>query len=154
MGAGKGEPVRDERAALRNERRALQQRTEKLRREQDYLLFQKTMYENDSKYLVLDVRKKTGHLKYKNRVLKDFRFQTSKNFPVRSLKPGMLTLTEKTEGKKDRHALIFGKSFTVRWKLSTVPKQHANVPALTLSRKDLLSVYFAVENGALAYVVR
>ena len=104
--------------------------------------------------LILDIKKKTGHLKYKNRLLKDFRFQTSKNFPSRSLRPGMLTLTEKIEGKKDRHALVFGKSFTVRWKLSTVPKQQTNVPALILARKDLLSVYFAVENGALAYVVR
>jgi hypothetical protein len=154
MGAGKGDPVRDERSSLKNERRALQMRIEKLKHEQDYLLFQKTMYENDSKYLVIDIRKKTGHLKYRNRVLKDFKFQTSKNFPVRSLKPGMLTLTEKIEGKKNRHALVFGKSITVRWKQSTIPKQQASVPSLTLARKDLLSVYFAVENGALAYVVR
>ena len=116
MGADRGGPDNRERAALKAERRALHARIEDLKREQDYLLFQKTMYENDSKYLVLDTRKKTGHLKYKNRVLKDFRFQTSKNFPVRSLRPGMLTLTEKIEGKKDRHALVFGKTFVVRWK--------------------------------------
>lgn len=154
MGADKGNAVQDERTALRAERRALLQKVEKLKREQDYLLFQKTMYENDSKYLIIDIRKKTGHLKYRNRVLKDFQFQTSKNFPVRSLKPGMLALTEKIEGKKDRHSLVFGKSFTVRWKLSTIPKQQADIPSLTLARKDLLSVYFAFENGALAYVVR
>ncbi|HEX9112946.1 MAG TPA: hypothetical protein VF888_01255 [Nitrospirota bacterium] len=154
MGAGKGDPVRNERTALRAERRELLQKIEKLKHEEDYLLFQKTMYENDSKYLVIDIREKTGRLKYRNRVLKDFRFKTSENFPVRSLKPGMLTLTEKIEGKKDRHALVFGKSFTVRWKQSTIPKQQASVPSLTLARKDLLSVYFAVENGALAYVVR
>ncbi|HET7319879.1 MAG TPA: hypothetical protein VFK23_12135, partial [Nitrospirota bacterium] len=99
MGAGKVDPIRDERTALRAERRALLQKIEKLKHEQDYLLFQKTMYENDSKYLVIDIGKKTGHLRYRNRVLKDFKFQTSKNFPVRSLKPGMLTLTEKIEGK-------------------------------------------------------
>src|SRR5512143_516763 len=139
-GATGGSPGRDEQAALREERRALNRRIENLKREQDYLLFQKTMYENDSKYLVIDIGKKTGHLRYRNRVLKDFKFQTSKNFPVRSLKPGMLTLTEKIEGKKDRHALVFEKSFTVRWKLSTVPKQQTNVPALILVRKDLLSV--------------
>jgi hypothetical protein len=153
-GAGKGDPVRDERTALRAERRALQQKVERLRREQDYLLFQKTMYENDSKYLVIDVKKKTGHLKYKNRTLKDFQFKTSNNFPVRSLKPGMLTLTEKIEGKKNRHALVFEKTFVVRWKLSKVPKQQADIPSLSLARKDFLSVYFAVENGGLAYVVR
>ena len=153
-GATGGSPGRDEQAALREERRALNRRIENLKREQDYLLFQKTMYENDSKYLVIDIGKKTGHLRYRNRVLKDFKFQTSKNFPVRSLKPGMLTLTEKIEGKRDRHTLVFGKSFTVRWKLSAIPKQQTNVPALILARKDLLSVYFAVENGALAYVVR
>src|SRR5512143_3907319 len=89
LGAGKGDPVRDERTALRAERRALLQKVEKLKREQDYLLFQKTMYENDSKYLVIDIREKKGHLRYRNRVLKDFKFQTSKNFLVRSLKPGM-----------------------------------------------------------------
>ena len=154
LGADRGGPDNRERAALKAERRALHARIEDLKREQDYLLFQKTMYENDSKYLVLDTRKKTGHLKYKNRVLKDFRFQTSKNFPVRSLRPGMLTLTEKIEGKKDRHALVFGKTFVVRWKRSSVPREQANIPSLSLSRKDLLSIYFAVEDGALAYVVR
>lgn len=154
MGAGKTDPVRDERTALRAERRALLQKVEKLKREQDYLLFQKTMYENDSKYLVIDIRKKTGHLKYRNRVLKDFSFQTSTNFPVRSLKPGMLTLTEKMEGKKDRHALAFGKSFIVRWKSSKVPKEQSKLPSLTLARKDFLSAYFAVEEGSLAYIVR
>jgi hypothetical protein len=154
MGAGKGDPARDERIALRAEHRALQQRIEGLKREQDYLLFQRAMYENDSKYLVIDIKKKTAHLKYKNRVLKDFQFKTPKNFPVRSLRPGMLTLTEKIEGKKNRHAMAFGKSLMVRWKYSSVPKQQADIPSLSLARKDFLSVYFAVENGALAYVVR
>jgi hypothetical protein len=154
LGADRGGPDNRERTALREERRALHARVERLQREQDYLLFQKTMYENDSKYLILDIKKKTGHLKYKNRVLKDLRFQTSKNFPIRSLRPGMLTLTEKIEGKKDRHALVFGKSLVVRWKRSSVPREQANIPSLSLSRKDLLSVYFAVEDGALAYVVR
>jgi hypothetical protein len=154
VGADKGGPERGEQAALREQRRALHQRVENLKREQDYLLFQKTMYESDSKYLVIDIREKTGHLKYKNRVLKDFPFQTSKNFPRRSLKPGMLTLTEKIEGKKDRHALVFGKTFVVRWKRSAVPREQSNIPSLSLSRKDLLSLYYAVEDGALAYVVR
>jgi len=154
LGADKSGPDRGEQAALKAERRSLHARIERLQREQDYLLFQKMMYENDSKYLILDIKKKTGHLKYKNRVLKDFRFQTSKNFPGRSLRPGMLTLTEKIEGKKDRHALVFEKSFVVRWKRSAVPREKANIPSLSLARKDLLSVYFAVEDGALAYVIR
>ena len=153
-GADRGGQAGQERTALRAERRALHERIESLRREQDYLLFQKTMYENDSKYLILDIKKKTGHLKYKNRVLKDFRFQTSKNFPVRSLRPGMLTLAEKIEGKKDRHALMFEKSLIMRWKRSAVPREQANIPSLSLARKDLLSVYFAVEQGSLAYIVR
>ena len=154
MGADRGGPDSRERTALRDQRRALHARIERLQREQDYLLFQQTMYENDSKYLILDIRKKTGHLKYKNRVLKDFPFQTSKNFPGRSLRPGMLMLTEKIEGKKDRHALVFEKSFVVRWKRSAVPREKANIPSLSLARKDLLSVYFAVEQGSLAYLVR
>ena len=154
LGADRSGQAGRERTALSAERRALHARIESLRREQDYLLFQKTMYENDSKYLILDIKKKTGHLKYKNRVLKDFKFQTSKKFPVRSLRPGMLTLTEKIEGKKDRHALVFGKTFVVRWKRSSVPREQANIPSFSLARKDLLSVYFAVEPGSLAYLVR
>jgi hypothetical protein len=153
-GADQGGIERDERAALREQRAKLQRRVDALRREQDFLLFQKAMFSSDSRYLVINPAKKTGQLKYKNRVLKDFRFQTSKNFRNRAPRPGMLTLTKKTEGAKGRHALVFGGSLIVQWKRTAVPKQEAAIPFLSLTRKELQSIFYAVEEGAPAYIMR
>ena len=108
------------------------------------------MYENDSKYLILDIRKKTGHLKYKNRVLKDFRFQTSKNFPGHSLRPGMLTLTEKWKGRRTGTRWYSATRLSSNGSAPPVPPQEAGIPFIKLTRKELLSIYHAVEAGALA----
>jgi hypothetical protein len=143
-----------ERATLLDRQRTLRTRIEVLNREQDLLLFRKMMYSSDSKYLMIDTRSRTAQLKYKNRVLKDFRFQASKNFPGSTLHPGRLVLTKKAEGKKDRHALVFGNAFVIRWKLSSVPPREADMPFITLTRKEFLSIYHAVEEGALAYIER
>jgi hypothetical protein len=58
------------------------------------------------------------------------------------------------EGKKDRHALVFGSALIIQWKRSSVPPQEADIPFITLTRKELLSLYHAVEEGALAYIER
>ncbi|HEY6010457.1 MAG TPA: hypothetical protein VIX18_03220, partial [Nitrospirota bacterium] len=76
-----GGQAADERTQLRHQRDALRKRVESLRNEQDFLLFQNEMYASDSKYLVINVPAKTGRLMYRNRVLKDFRFGTAKNYP-------------------------------------------------------------------------
>jgi hypothetical protein len=154
MGADGGGAGPDEQTALREQHKVLQARIDALNREQDYLLFRKAMYVSDSKYLLLDSVLKTGQLKYKNRVLKDFKFIPSKNVLGGALKPGKLVLTKKVEGKRDRHALVFGNALVIQWKRASVPPQEADIPFISLSRKDLLSVFFAVEKGALMYVVR
>jgi hypothetical protein len=153
MGADTG-PDTIERAALLDQQRTLRARIEVLNREQDLLLFRKLMYSADSKYLLIDTRRRTAQLKYKNRVLKDFRFQASKDFPGNALRPGRLVLTKKAEGKKDRHALVFGNALIIQWKRSFVPPQEAGIPFIRLTRKELLSIYHAVEAGAPAYIVR
>jgi hypothetical protein len=152
LGANTGSAQeQDERATLQKQQQALQEQIAMLKREQDFLLFRNTMYTVDSKYLVLNIEKKTGQLMYKNRVLKNFRFNPSGNFYN---EPGMLVLTKKSEGKTDRDALIFGTALIIQWKRSVVPKTEADIPFISLTKKDMLSVFSAVEEGALAYIVR
>ena len=138
--------------SLGDQKRMLLRRIEALKREQNYLLFQQAMYSSDSKYLIINTKSKTGYLKYKNRLLKNFQFKASKSFPGRELHPETVVLTEKVEGKNGRSALVFGKSFVVKWKLSEVPRQEANLPSITVTRKELLSIFYAVETGSMAYI--
>jgi hypothetical protein len=154
MGADNVEQRGDERNALMDRQKKLQARIQTLQAEQDFLLFQKTMYTADSKYLVLNMTEKTGQLKYKNRVLKDFHFIPPKNDPHRKLRTGMLALTRKSAGKGSRHALVFGGDLILRRKNDVVPKQEAGINPLFLKKKDMDSLFSAVEEGALAFVMR
>jgi len=147
---GGGQGTADERESLNELQRSLRARVETLSREQNFLLFQKEMYVSDSKYLLLNVTAKTGQLKYKNRILKDFRFLLSGN----KVRTGMLVLAKKTEGKGGRHALIFGDTLILQWKRTTVPPHEKDIPFLSLTKRDLQSVFYAVEPGARAYVLR
>lgn len=154
LGAGNGEQDRDERGVLSDMQATLRARIKALRNEQDYLLFRNTMYRTDSKYLVINITKRTGQLKYKNRLLKDFRFRTSKNFHNEALRTGIVVLTKKVEGKNGRHALVFGKSFIVQWKRSTADLRKTDTPYISVTRKELSSIFYAVEEGSMAYIER
>jgi hypothetical protein len=152
MGADSGEQGTDERAKLLEQQKQLNARVETLKQEQDYLLFQKTMYASDSKYLVINISARTGQLKYKNRVLKDFHFTSAG--PVSMLKQGSITLTKKIEGTKERHSLIFGSSLVLLSKRTPATPLEAGIPRIYLSRKDFLPLYYSLEIGALSYIVR
>jgi len=154
MGAEGGDIAPDERILLEEQTSALQHKISALKSEQDFLLFQKAMYSTDSKYLIIDFKKRTGQLKYKNRVLMDFRFKMPVKFHGYGLRPGMLVITKKEEGKNDQHAMAFGKSFIMQWKRTIVPPEELRIPAIALQKKEMLSIYYALEEGALAYVVR
>jgi hypothetical protein len=154
MGADGGESARDERSPLEEQTLALQKKISALKRERDFLLFQKAMYSTDSKYLVMNFAKRTGQLKYKNRVLMDFRFKAVRNISGRGLQPGMLVLTKKEEGKKDQNALAFGRSFVLQGKRTVVPPEDSGIPTISLQEKEMLSIYYALEVGALAYIIR
>ena len=151
MGAENGEQGTDEQAKLLEQQKQLNARIETLTQEQDYLLFQKTMYASDSKYLVLNVKARTGQLRYKNRILKDFHF--AKAGKARMLKRGTVTLTKKIEEPKKRKLLIFGTSLVLQGKQVPATQIQAGVPRFSLSKKDLLSVFYAVEVGAKAYIM-
>ena len=153
MGAAGGEVSYDERPSLEEQTSALRKRLASLERERDFLLFQKAMYSTDSKYLIMNFTRRTGQLKYKNRVLMDFRFKTSGKYPGRGPQPGMVVLSKKKEGKNDQHTLAFGGSFIMHWKRSDVPTKEAGMQAISLPKKDMLSIYYAMEEGALAYVI-
>ena len=145
----------DERASLEEQRSVLQKKILVLKREQDFLLFQKAMYSTDSKYLIMNVTRRTGQLKYKNRVLMDFQFRMSGKGHGHGFQPGMLVLTKKKEGKNDHHTLAFGgRSFIMLWKRTVVPAEESGIPAIVLQKKDMMSIYAALEEGALAYVIR
>ena len=154
MGADGSNAGVDERTALLEQRKMLSGQLARLKREQDFLLFQKVMYVSDSKYLLLNVRKKTGQLKYKNRVLKDFRFTPAQEITRAAFKPGKLVLTKKVEGKRDRNVLIFGNTLVIQWKRDVVPQREKGIPVFSLKRKEMLSVFFALEEGSTAYILR
>ncbi len=141
----------EEREKLLEQQRLLADRVERLKREQDFLLFQKTMYATDSKYLILNITAKTGQLKYKNRVLKDLRFFSVSGDTGR-LKQGSITLTNKIEAARDRNALVFGRSLVLFGK--RVPAGlRPGIPRLPLPKKDFMAVFYALENGAMAYII-
>ncbi len=150
MGADSGDPGRDELAALRNRQSALRTRIEALKNEQNYLLFRRAMYHSDSKYLVLNVTTRTGRLMYRNRLLKDFRFRFSKNF--RAVE--MAALTKKSEDKKNRRAFVFGTSFLVHAKGTPVPRGMKDLVVVSITKKEMASIYYALEEGALVYLER
>ncbi|HMD14868.1 MAG TPA: hypothetical protein VKI62_09600, partial [Bacteroidota bacterium] len=77
MGAAGRNITGDERASLEEQTSALRKKILILEHEQDFLLFQKAMYNTDSKYLIMDFTSRKGQLRYKNRVLMDFRFKMS-----------------------------------------------------------------------------
>lgn len=154
MGADNGDQNGEERGKLLEQQKQLSVRIKTLKQEQDYLVFQRTMYSSDSKYLVINISAKTGQLKYKNRVLKDFHF---KRVPVsvRTHRPtrGELTLTQKIEGARHRKLLVFDKSLVLQGEHAPATKLEAGIPRFSLSKKDFRSVYYAVEAGAKAYIL-
>jgi hypothetical protein len=153
MGADNVEQDGEERGKILEQQKQLSVRIKTLKRQQDYLVFQKTMYTSDSKYLIIHVSAKTGQLKYKNRVLKDFHFKRVSS-GVSSLTRGALTLTQKIEGTRGRNMLVFGKSLVLQGKNAPANELEVTMPRFALSKKDFRSVYYAIEPGAKAYIMR
>ena len=70
------------------------------------------------------------------------------------LKQGAVTLTKKIEGTKGRHSLVFGRSLVLLGKRGPAAPLEAGIPRIYLSRKDFLSIFYSVENGAMLYLIR
>ena len=143
----------DEEDVLRGRQAALEAKVASLQREQDYLIFLTRMYETDSKYLIVDIKKKSAQLMYKNRILKDIPLQGISAGFTRKVKAGEKAVTKKIEGAKERHALVFADAFVVKWKLSEVRRPESSLPSIVVFKKDLLSFYYTIGPGMLAYVL-
>ena len=152
MGMDNGEEGTDGLAKLVEQQKQLKARIETLKQEQDYLLFQKAMYASDSKYLVINIAARTGQLKYKNRILKDFHFTSAGHDNL--LKQGAITLTRKIEDTKKRRSLIFGSSLVLLDKQTPATRRDPSVPRIYLSKKDFRSVFYSIENGAMSYLMQ
>ncbi len=154
MGADGNEQGAEDRARLEARQKQLAARIDSLKAEQDFLLFQNAMSTVDSKYLILNLSAMTGQLKYKNRVLKDFFISgTSKRAFVPA--NGAVTLTEKIENPRGKNLMVFADAFVLQGKRppasTTLPKKMLR---LSLAQKDFMAMYYAVEAGAKAYILR
>ena len=141
-----------EQIKLIEQKKQLKARVEMLKQEQDYLVFQKTMYESDSKYLIINFAARNMQLKYKDRVLKDVPFKRVLG-RVNRLRHGELTLTQKIEGPKERNLLIFGQALVLQGKNAPSTLLEEGTPRVFLSRKNFLSVYYAIESGAKVFIL-
>lgn len=120
-----------------------------LKAEQDFLLFQKTFYESDSKYLVLELSAGKGRLMYRNRILRSFNLErTSK----RSKDPvaGIIAMTAKTDGASRNRALLFGNILELHSKKN--PAKGGMSAGYRVGKRDLAALYYALEAGAKAYI--
>jgi hypothetical protein len=132
--------------------RELQARVETLRSEQDLLLFQKQFSTMDSRYLVLDLARGRGQLKYRSRVFLDFTFKPLPKGVVRTVPRGVGVLTKKIEGSDGRFALVFGPTFALRTKSATAPSR--GVAQIIVPPREMRSLFFALEAGSIAYILR
>ena len=154
MGADNGDQRGEERGKLLEQQKHLSARVKTLKREQDYLLFQSTMYASDSKYLVLNIFRKSGQLKYKNRILKNFHFErVSVSGRINKLTRGALTLTQKIEGDRKRKLLVFDNALVMQGVHAPATRLESGIPRFSLSKKDFRSVYYALEPGAKVYIM-
>jgi hypothetical protein len=147
----------DERQRLAEQQKTLSAKIESLKREQDLLLFRKEFYSADSKYLILNIPAGKGELRYKNRLLKGFLFTPSSKARLRDVPVGAATVTKKVEGRGKRHEIIFGTSFIMQVKPKDgrpSPKDRAAPLRLSVSKRDMQSLFYAVEEGSEAYVLQ
>lgn len=149
--SGKAAAQDEEYRKLMDEQKVLSEKIEELRAEQDFLLFQKVLSNSDSRYLILSMSTGKGQLRYKNRVLCDYPF-ISMTQTVVSLKQGAVALTKKIEGPRQKYALVFGKSVILQPKGAAAYREKGILRA-SLPKKDFMALYYALENGALAYIL-
>jgi hypothetical protein len=147
-GDGTGDAGLDGLAARQGELKA---RIAMLRSEQDLLLFQKQLSAMDSRYLVIDLARGLGQLKYRSRVFLDFTFRPLPKRVTRTVPRGVVALTKKIEGN-GRFALVFGTNFGLRTKNAAVPDR--GMPQIIVSPREMRSIFFALEAGSVAYIQR
>jgi len=130
-------------------------RVETLKKEQAFLLFQRTLATADSKYLILDLRAGKGMLKYRGRTLRNFNFPLAGKPLPAALSNGIISLTGKLDGSPGRRQLVFTDP------LLTIQSKHVSPSKakskqgihIALGTKDLSAIFYALEVGSLAYIL-
>lgn len=131
-------------------RHQLEEKLAVLKRERDFLLFQRVLERSDSKYLILDLREGKGTLKYRHRVLRNFDLSRAGD-SSRDLNEGMITLTEKRDRYGRRKMIVFGDELILQEKSRNPPP--GTMPMYALGSKDLAALFYAMDVGAKAFIL-
>lgn len=154
IGPASAEQAGEDMQALLLREKELGAKVERLRREQEFFLFKKEFYTSDSKYLILDPVSNTGQLRYKNRLLKEFRFRAPSPQGTRTLPRGVLVLVKKLGSDHNRLTLIFSGSLIIKsMESGRQAVRKSDTPRLYLKKSDMISLFYALEVGGRAYVL-
>jgi hypothetical protein len=152
MGMDNAPREADDRKHLEETQKRLTVRIEELKREQDFLLFQRAFAGSDSKYLILDISAGTGTLKYRNRILRTFGLSVSS--PGHSkIRKGRHVIGSKTDGSSKKRALIIEDEFLIHGKAySGRSGGRRSLPSLVIGRNDLAALFFVVDKGTMLFI--
>jgi hypothetical protein len=145
----------DEARMLRERERQVRARIEALKKEQEFILFQRALATVDSKYLILDLRTGNGTLKYRGRVLRNFNFPLAGRSLPAARSKGIISLTGKLDGSPGKRQLLFNDQLLIIQSkhASTIKAKSKKGLHILLGTKDLGAIYYALEKGSLAYVI-
>jgi len=145
----------DEVRSLRERERRIRTRIGMLKKEQEFLLFQRTLAAADSKYLILDLRTGKGMLKYRGRILRNFDCAFSGKRLNAAIPKRIVTLTEKMDGSPRARQLVFNDTLVIiqSKQVSTGKTKSKQWLRILLRKKDLGAIFFALEKGSLAYII-
>ena len=157
MGMDSAPRQHEEKLQLEERQAQLAARIEILKKEQEFLLFQRTLAAADSKFLILDLRAGKGMLKYRGRILRNFNFPPVKNPLTPSIPSGPVTLTGKLDGSPGKRQLVFTDPLLIMQSkhLSANNNKGKSKTGLriALATKDLSAIFFALEIGSQAYIL-
>ncbi len=142
----------DDARALLSREQQLSEKVRLLRSEQKLLLLRKMLCSSDSKYLEIDLRAGEGTLKYRTRVLRSFRFSKKGGAPVSLPDGGILRLTAKEDGSPSKRRMVFDSSVLVLEGSNAARGNGGNGLLLSVGRKDLAALYYALEAGSYLYL--
>jgi len=145
----------DEVRSLQERERHVRTRIEALKKEQEFLLFQRTIATADSKYLILDLRTGKGMLKYRGRILRHFNCPHTGKYLPAALPKRIVTLTGKVDGSPGTRQLVFTDPLVIIQSkhVSTGKAKSKEGFHIMLGTKDLSAIFFSLEKGSLAYIL-
>lgn len=138
-----------ERLQLIERRAQLQEAVRNAQKEQDLLLFRKSMYAADSKYLVLDPAAGKATLWYRNRLLKSIRLTVISRHEHGGKGPEIITLTVRSSWGAKPGYLLFSDRLLLTDGRGPRPKVPAAIRA-SVSPRDMTSLRSVLDRGSLA----